>query len=148
MNLIRRYVHKKKVFTLCEQHYKYLSLAEIDESSFIEYFEEHCSDKLETDYEWLEEKFFDLLYNCYLNNQMNLLSKSIVRKENRELYIRRFKEWNTIGSFKDCHLLTVEAIIKTIDNEEDEKARIEKKNIEIKTNAIKNRMSDMISPCV
>lgn len=146
VNLIRRYIHKKRIIALCEQHYKYLSLAEIDENSFIEYFEEHCTDKLETDCEWLEEKFFDLLYNCYLDNQMNLLSKSIVREENRELYIRRFKEWNTIGSFKECHLLSVEAIIQTIDNEEDEKARVEKKNIEIIEQFFKDNKHRILNP--
>lgn len=131
INYRKRQLHKRKVLELCDRYYKHLKIAEIDETEFISYFEDHCSDKRTTDDTSLENELFELLYKCYVVNKLPYFATSNAREENLELYIQRFENVNNLKAFKNCKLVSTEDIVREIDKKEDEKARIKKENIKI-----------------
>lgn len=127
-HLITTHLWKKKVYSLLDSHYKYVSMAQITKEEFISYLKDKQVKRSSKD---TEAKILDLLYSVYLDKQLKQLEQSVSNHSYLNKYKNTLRRTNNFQAFKDCRLTSLSTIVYRVDEEEKQKSLTIQKNQEL-----------------
>jgi uncharacterized membrane protein YgcG len=141
--LIEKKLRANKIDELCNRHYRYITMADLDEESVNAAIDK---DYGEYNARELEDEFMNILYQMYIDKQvMQIQSTASNMKCGADMYVSELYRVNDRRAFERCQLTALAIIVANVDERQRQKEELREKNAKLVNDflsANRHRVSD------
>jgi uncharacterized membrane protein YgcG len=141
--LIKKKLRTNKIDELCNRHYRYITMADLDE--------ETAKETIDKDYgkynaRNLEDEFMNILYQMYIDKQVMVIQATAKNmKCSPDMYLSELYRVNDRPAFERCRLTNLAIIVANVDERQRKKEELRELNTHLVNDflsANRHRVSD------